>query len=98
MTQRTYTLEIAVDFADDKKHPHVKTILQQLAQRAFANVALLQDGIKPKIAIYSDDFYSGHEEIALMQDKIAQGEAMLAAAGDTSAEAEVSDELLDALK
>jgi len=98
MAQRTYTLEIAVDFGDLDKHEVAKKIMQQLGTRAFANMALLADGIKPKIAIFSDDFFSGHEDFVFLEDVVAKGDAELAEAGDTSEAPAISQDLLDAMK
>jgi hypothetical protein len=49
--------------------------------------------------IYSDDFLMKHEQIAALDDTIQQGKDMLAELGENvSEEAQVSDEMLTALR
>lgn len=72
--QRQFTIELRVDFADGDKLGPLKQTLQQAARHAFATAQLLSDNPKAtQIAIYSDDFFSGHEEIKLLDDVIQQG-------------------------
>ena len=93
--QRQYTLELRVDFADNEKNGAMKETLQQCARRAFATANLLADNPKAtQVAIWSDDFFSGHEEIALLEDVL--GEVDETNPVDTSEQP--SDELLGALK
>jgi aminopeptidase N len=90
--QRQFTVELRVDFADPDKLPAMKKVLQQAARHAFATAQLISDNPKlTQIAIYSDDFFSGHEEIKLLDDAIqegldATGEALPDAAEGVSAE------------
>jgi hypothetical protein len=72
--QRQFTIELRVDFADQEKLPALKQVLQQAARHAFATAQLISDNPKStQIAIFSDDFFSGHEEIKLLDDVIQQG-------------------------
>ena len=93
--QRQFTIELRVDYADSEKNAAIKTTLQQCARRAFATANLLADNPKAtQVAIWSDDFFSGHEEIALLEDVL--GEVDETNPVDTSEQP--SDELLGALK
>lgn len=72
--QRQFTIELRVDFEDQDKLPVLTSILQQAARHAFATAQLISDNQKTtQIAIFSDDFFSGHEEISLLEDTIQQG-------------------------
>ncbi len=90
--QRQFTIEIRVDYADSEKNAAMKETLQQCARHAYATATLLSDGVKAQVAIFSDDFFSGHEEIMLLDDVIQKG---LEAVGDTKEE--ISSELAGAL-
>jgi hypothetical protein len=94
--QRQFTVELRVDFADQEKLPVLKKVLQQAARHAFATAQLISDNPKAtQIAIFSDDFFTGHEEIKLLDDVIQQG---LDATGEESSGAdEVSSELMAAV-
>lgn len=65
------------------------------ARHMFATANLLADGVKPDIAIYSDDWFEGREEIELLQDVIAQG---LEETSESITEGEVSSELMAAVR
>lgn len=71
--QRQFTIEVRVDYTDKDKNEAMRTALAAAARHVFATAVLLADGVKPTIAIFSDDFFQGHEEIALMQDVIRDG-------------------------
>lgn len=93
--QRQFTMELRVDYADADKNEVMKTALKHAARHVFATASLLADnGIRPEIAVHSDDFFSGHEEIKMLDDVIAQGieETSSVDAG------EVSSELLSAAR
>jgi hypothetical protein len=91
--QRQFTIEIRVDYADNGKNEAMRTALQAAARNIYATAVLLADGVKPQIAIFSDDFFDGHEIISLLQDTVAQGVAAIAS---EEPEEGVSDELLQA--
>lgn len=55
----------------------------------LATASLLSDKTKPQIVVFTDDFFSGHQDIPLFADKIADGEKLLNG---------VSDEMLEAMK
>lgn len=93
--QRSFHIELRVDFADPEKLEPLKQVLQQAARHAYATAQLISDNPKStQIAIFSDDFFSGHEEIKLLDDTIQQG---LDDVGDTSGSEEVSSELAAAV-
>jgi hypothetical protein len=72
--QRQFTIELRVDFADPDKLPALKQVLQQAARHAYATAQLISDNPKlTQVAIFSDDFFTGHEEIKLLEDTIASG-------------------------
>ena len=94
--QRQFTIELRVDFADPEKLPALKKVLQQAARHAFATAQLISDNPKStQIAIFSDDFFSGHEEIKLLEDTIQEG---LDATGNESGSNEISSELMEAAR
>lgn len=94
--QRQFTMELRVDYADPEKNAAMQTALQAAARHAYATAVLLADpGMPaPQVAIFSDDNFTGHSEIALLDDTIATG---LVSIGGGEEET-VSRELLDAFK
>ena len=93
--QRQFTIELRVDFADSEKLGPLKQVLQQAARHAFATAMLISDNPKStQVAIFSDDFFSGHEEIKLLDDVIQQG---LDQTGEAQPEDTPSAELLGAV-
>lgn len=98
LMNRQFTIELRVDYADADKNEVMRTALQVAARHMFATASLLADGVKPQIAMFSEDFFDGHAEIALIEDTIQQGIDELAAAGDTSVDTGVSSEQLAACR
>ena len=92
--QRQFTIELRVDYADNEKNQSMRLACQQAAQHIFATANLLKDGQKPQIAVFSDDFYSGREEIELISSTIQAG---LESIGGEDAQP-VSNELLNAFE
>lgn len=94
--QRQFTIELRVDFADPEKLGPLKQVLQQAARHAYATAQLISDNPKStQVAIFSDDFFSGHEEIKLLDDVIQDG---LDAIQQDSGTDTISSELADAFK
>lgn len=95
--QRQFTIELRVDFADSEKLEELRKTLQQAARHAYATALLISDNPKStQVAIFSDDFFTGHQEIALLEDTIQQG---LDAVGEESGGSDgVSSELMAAVK
>jgi len=92
--QRQYTIELRVDYADSGKNDTMRTALQAAARHVYATAVLLADAVKPQVAIFSDDFFAGHESIVLMEDTIQAGKEQI---GDTKEDAP-SDELVQAMR
>jgi hypothetical protein len=92
---RQFTIELRVNYADNEKNATMRSAVAQAARHMFATAQLLADGVKPDIAIFSDDWFSGREEIELLQDVIQQG---LDEAGEAVTEGEVSSELMAAVR
>src|ERR1035437_1859122 len=92
--QRQFTIELRVDYADAEKNDTLRTALQAAARHVYATAVLLADAVKPQIAIFSDDFFAGHEQITLLEDTIETGKQMIQC-GD---ESPVSDELIKAMR
>jgi hypothetical protein len=92
---RQFTIELRVNYADADKNEVMRKACAAAARHVFATANLLADGVKPDIAIFSDDWFAGKEEISLMQDVIQQGldETSVAQNG----EATVSSELMQAV-
>lgn len=94
--QREFTIQLRVDFADSEKLEPIQNVLKQAARHALATARLISDNQKStQVVIFSDDFFHGHQEIALMDDVIQQG---LDAIGEDSGTDAISSELADALK
>jgi hypothetical protein len=92
---RQFTIELRVNYADADKNEVMRKACAAAARHVFATANLLADGVKPDIAIFSDDWFAGKEEISLMQDVIQQGldETSAAQSGETT----VSSELMQAV-
>ena len=94
--QRQWTIEARADFADQEKNDAITESVRRAAVHINATIALLADGIKPQVVAFSDDFFAGHEEIALLKDKL--GQALADHAETVGEEAPVSDDMLQALR
>ncbi len=92
--QRQFTIELRVDYEDAGKNEAMRKALQAAARHVYATATLLKDSVKPQVAIFSDDFFTGHEEINLLSDTVQEG---MDSIGGGEAEG-VSDELLNAMK
>lgn len=92
--QRQFTIELRVDYTDNDKNAVMQEAVQRAARHVLATAALIADGVKPQIAAFSDDFFTGHKEISVLEDTIALGKKQIGA-GDS--EEHVSSELTDAL-
>lgn len=92
--QRQWTIEARADFADPDKNEAITEAVRQHAVALNAKLALIKDnGVSPQVVCYSDDFFTGHEDIALLKDTL--GAAM---AEDASPEAPISDEMMASLR
>lgn len=93
--QRQWAIEARADFADPEKNEAITEAVRRAAVHINATLALLSDGQKPQVVAYSDDFFSGHEEIALLENKMGNA---LKEHDDIGTEAEVSEEMLAAAR
>lgn len=91
--QRQWTIEARADFADAEKNAAITEAVRKAAAHINATLVLLSDGQKPQVVAYSDDFFSGHEDISVLGNPL--GDA-LASVGDSIPAGEVSDELMQA--
>lgn len=98
MTQRQFTVEIRVDYHDDQKNEEMRKALLRAARNLYATASLLKDTVQPEVAIFSDDFYHGHQELKLMDDVIAQGETLVGGEHDDEPDNAPSLEMLNALR
>lgn len=92
---RQFTIELRVNYADAEKNDAMRKACAAAARHIHATANLLADGVKPDIAIYSDDWFAGREEIMLLEDVIQQG---LDENPETSAESTISSELMAAVR
>ena len=96
--QRQWNIEARADFADKEKNDLIPAAVRRAAVHINAEITLLlmADGAgqKSQVVAYSDDFFTGHAEIALLQDML--GDALTQhGSGETDA-TPVSDELIRA--
>lgn len=99
--QRQWTIEVRADFADPDKNDAITEAVRQHAVALNATMVMIKDnGISPQTVCYSDDFFTGHEDITLMEDKLGKAKALAASAGeDTPSETmAVSDEMMQAMR
>lgn len=93
--QRQFNIELRVDYEDSGKNEEMKKAVAHAARHMFATAQLLADSLKPQIAIFSDDFYQGVEEIKLLDDTIQEG---IDALGQGDSDEGVSSELMGAVR
>jgi len=83
--QRQWTIEVRCDYADQGKNDPVQAAVIEKARELHAMMALLCDGVKPRVAVFSEDFFFGRKDFEVF-DK--------AASSDTTGLDGVSDEML----
>ena len=94
--QRQWTIEARADFADVEKNAAITEAVRQHAVALNAILVLIKDnGISPQVVCYSDDFFTGHEDINLMENKLG---AAIMESGDLAAPMPVSDEMMQAMR
>lgn len=93
--QRQWTIEGRADFADPEKNEVITRAFREAAVHVHATMALLMDGQAPQVVCFSDDFFDGHQEIKLHEDKLGKA---IEAHGDKMSGGGVSQELLDAAR
>lgn len=66
--RKTYTVEIKVDFDDEERHELMIPVLRKAARNLLTNASLLADNHRqPQVAVRSEDFFAGPEEISAME-------------------------------
>lgn len=94
--QRQFTIELRVDYEDKDKHDVMRKAVAAAARHVYATALLVKDQVTPQIAVFSDDFFQGHDDIKLMSDVIAEGiEQIEETSGEGSG---VSQEMMEAMK
>lgn len=103
--QKQFTIELRVDYEDKDKNAVMHKAIQAAGRHVFATATLLAEGVKPQIAMFSDDFFEGHEDIKLFDDTIQAGVDQLDALAPTGLSDTmdggmegVSEELLEAMR
>lgn len=93
--QRTWKIEVTADFADETKYESISREVKRAAVLLNATTALGMDqGVKPMVVCYSDDFFGNHEDID-MWAKDVDAENAPDALGKQD---ELSDELRQAMQ
>lgn len=57
--RKTYSIELKVDFDDEKRHAMALKLCRIAARRLLTQVALIADNRPPQIGILSEDFFEG---------------------------------------
>jgi hypothetical protein len=65
MAQKTYTIELKVNFTDDGKHDAMREALRDAARTILTSAMMLADRGKPQVALHSSDFFYGNEDFSL---------------------------------
>lgn len=65
MGQKTYTIELRVNFTDEGKHDVMREAARDAARTLLTTAMMLADKNKPQVALHSSDFFYGTEELAL---------------------------------
>lgn len=92
MSQRQWTIEARTD-CDDKFKETVSAMVRAYARRLQLVLDMLPEKTSVDVACWSNDFFSGHEDLSLLDDKIGEAEKMLPEGNEPP-----SEELLDALR
>lgn len=71
---RQFTIELRVDLPK-RKMARLLKVTRQAARHLYATSMVLSTKSMPHIALFSDDFFTGHEELALkrLPKKAAKG-------------------------
>ena len=92
--QRQWTIEVRADFNDTEKNEAITECVRQHAVAINATVVLIKDnGQVPQTVCYSDDFFTGHEDIGLLENKL--GKVLDAQTEETGLA--VSDEMMETM-
>ena len=69
---KTYTLELKVDYLDEQKYKIIEQQLEKAAREVIAVAMLLQEKRKPQVALHSEDFFKGNEELEIAPEEMAE--------------------------
>ena len=65
MAQKTYVMEVKVNFTDDGKHEAMRDVMRDAARTVLTMAMMLADKGKPQVALHSSDFFYGNEDFSL---------------------------------
>ncbi len=100
MAQRQWTIQLRMDFADNERNEKIDNAFIEHGLAISALGALLSDGQKPNIMVFSDDWQMGRRELDIFAQKLENPDPLAQANaehGDKVAGNDVSDELAEAL-
>ena len=69
---KTYKLELKVDFQDEDKYKIIEQQLERAAREILAVAVIIQEKRKPQIALHSEDFFKGNEELEIVSEEMAE--------------------------
>ena len=68
MGQKTYRIELKINFAEDENHNVMLTIAKQYARDLLGSAMLLQDKTKPGVVLFAEDSFFNMDEIDLLDE------------------------------
>ena len=68
MGQKTYRIELKINFAEDENHSVMLTIAKQYARDLLGSAMLLQDKTKPGVVLFAEDSFFNMDEIDLLDE------------------------------
>lgn len=77
MSRKTYVIELKAEFDDETRHAALQKILRRAARQIYTSAMLLNDKerAKPQIALHSEDFFAGTEQLTIKEpdEELADG-------------------------
>ena len=68
MGQKTYRIELKINFAEDENHSVMLTIAKQYARDLLGSAMLLQEKTKPGVVLFAEDSFFNMDEIDLLDE------------------------------
>ena len=68
LVQKTYRIELKINFAEDENHNVMLTIAKQYARDLLGSAMLLQDKTKPGVVLFAEDSFFNMDEIDLLDE------------------------------
>lgn len=68
MGQKTYRIELKINFAEDENHNVMLSIAKQYARDLLGSAMLLQDKTKPGVVLFAEDSFFNMDEIDLLDE------------------------------